>query len=133
MAILWIFTKTFLVVSILLLHVAYVVYFERKVIGHMQGRMGPMRVGWHGLLQPIADGMKLFFKEDIIPSSADKTIFYIAPLIGILAAIVAPNVIGRVDDAHRLTSGSRCLVIASVGLVRKRAVGRQARLLLPTD
>jgi len=92
-AILWIFTKTFLVVSILLLHVAYVVYFERKVIGHMQGRMGPMRVGWHGLLQPIADGMKLFFKEDIIPSSADKTIFYIAPLIGLLAAIGSVAVI----------------------------------------
>jgi NADH-quinone oxidoreductase subunit H len=52
-----------------------------------------MRVGWHGLLQPIADGMKLFFKEDIIPSSADKTIFYIAPLIGILAAIGSVAVI----------------------------------------
>ncbi|UCH46322.1 MAG: NADH-quinone oxidoreductase subunit NuoH [Nitrospiraceae bacterium] len=92
-AILWIFIKTFLVVSILLLHVAYVVYFERKVIGHMQARMGPMRVGWHGLLQPIADGLKLFFKEDIIPSSADKKLFYIAPLIGILAAIGSVAVI----------------------------------------
>lgn len=90
---LWIFIKTFIVVNVLLLHVAYVVYFERKVIGHMQARMGPMRVGWHGLLQPIADGLKLFFKEDIIPSNADKPIFYIAPVLGVLAAISSLAVI----------------------------------------
>ncbi len=85
--ILWVLIKTVLVVSVFLLHVMYVQYFERKVIGHMQGRMGPMRVGWHGLLQPIADSIKLFFKEDIIPSSADKPIFYIAPIIGVVAGV----------------------------------------------
>ena len=74
------------VIAVVLLHVAYAVYFERKVIGHMQGRMGPMRVGWHGLLQPIADFVKLFFKEDIIPANADKPIFYFAPVIGVIAA-----------------------------------------------
>ncbi len=84
---LWIVIKTLIAVTVLMLHVAYVTYFERKVIGHMQSRMGPMRVGWHGLLQPIADGIKLFFKEDIIPANSDKPIFYIAPLIGLLAAI----------------------------------------------
>lgn len=88
-----IFIKTLIVVSILMLHVSYVVYFERKVIGHMQGRMGPMRVGWHGLLQPIADAIKLFFKEDIIPSQSDKPIFYVAPLIGVLAALGSVAVI----------------------------------------
>jgi NADH-quinone oxidoreductase subunit H len=88
-----IFIKTLTVVSILMLHVSYVVYFERKVIGHMQSRMGPMRVGWHGLLQPIADAIKLFFKEDIMPSQADKPIFYVAPLIGVLAALGAVAVI----------------------------------------
>ena len=93
----WVFIKVSIVVSILMLHISYVVYFERKVIGHMQARMGPMRVGWHGLLQPIADGLKLFFKEDIIPSQADKPIFYIAPLIGVLAAIGSIAVIPMWD------------------------------------
>ncbi len=85
--------KIFIVVSVVLLHVAYVVYFERKVIGHMQARLGPMRVGWHGLLQPIADMIKLFFKEDIIPSAADKPIFFIAPVIGVIAAVASFAVI----------------------------------------
>jgi len=76
-----------IVVSIVMLFVAYATYFERKVIGHMQVRMGPMRVGFHGLLQPIADGIKLFFKEDIIPDNADKPVFFISPVISLLAAM----------------------------------------------
>ncbi|MBI5740948.1 MAG: NADH-quinone oxidoreductase subunit NuoH [Nitrospirae bacterium] len=91
--IIWTLFKTVAAVSVLMLHVAYVVYFERKVIGHMQARLGPMRVGWHGLLQPIADGLKLFFKEDIIPSQADKPIFYIAPIIGMIAVLSSLAVI----------------------------------------
>lgn len=85
--------KIAVVLGIGLLHVAYATYFERKVIGHMQVRLGPMRVGPHGLLQPIADGIKLFFKEDILPDQADKPVFYIAPVIFMAAAMVNLSVI----------------------------------------
>jgi len=80
--------KIAVVLGIGLLHVAYATYFERKVIGHMQVRLGPMRVGPHGLLQPIADGLKLFFKEDIIPADADKPVFYLAPIIFMAASMI---------------------------------------------
>ena len=78
-----------ILVGVVLLHVAYVTYFERKIIGHMQVRMGPMLVGWHGLLQPIADGIKSFFKEDIVPEQADKPLFLAAPIICLAAMMVS--------------------------------------------
>ncbi len=93
MDIVFLIIKIVAVITILMIHIMYVVYFERKVIGHMQARLGPMRVGWHGLLQPIADGIKLFFKEDIIPSNADKPVFYLAPVIGVIAALASFAVI----------------------------------------
>jgi NADH-quinone oxidoreductase subunit H len=82
-----------IVLLVVLLHVAYATYFERKVIGHMQMRLGPMRVGWHGLLQPIADGIKLFFKEDIFPSGCSKTVFRLAPIWTLFAALSSLAVI----------------------------------------
>jgi NADH-quinone oxidoreductase subunit H len=88
-----IIAKIVVVLAIGLLHVAYATYFERKVIGHMQVRLGPMRVGPHGLLQPFADGIKLFFKEDIIPAKADKVLFYLAPVIFMAASMVNLSVI----------------------------------------
>jgi NADH-quinone oxidoreductase subunit H len=85
--------KIAVVLGVALLHVAYATYFERKVIGHMQVRLGPMRVGPHGLLQPIADGIKLFFKEDILPANSDKPVFYLAPVIFMAAAMINLSVI----------------------------------------
>jgi NADH-quinone oxidoreductase subunit H len=76
-----------------LLHVAYLTYFERKVLGDMQDRLGPMEVGFHGLLQPIADGLKLFFKEDIIPAGANKIIFTAAPILVLVPALIGFAVI----------------------------------------
>lgn len=82
-----ILVKIVIVIAVTMLHVMYATYFERKVIGHMQVRLGPMRVGPHGLLQPLADGLKLFFKEDIIPAESDKVVFQLAPIVFTFAAM----------------------------------------------
>lgn len=89
MQILIILLQICILVAVVLLHVAYTTYFERKIIGHMQVRMGPMTVGWHGLLQPIADGIKSFFKEDVIPEQADKALFMIAPVICLVTMLAS--------------------------------------------
>ncbi len=68
-------------------------WVERKALAHFQVRLGPMRVGPHGLLQPFADALKLMLKEDIIPSEADQFVFWVAPLIGLLASFTVYTVI----------------------------------------
>jgi NADH-quinone oxidoreductase subunit H len=73
--------------------VAYYTYAERKVIGYMQVRIGPNRVGWRGLLQPIADALKLLMKEIVVPTKANKGLFLLAPLISIAPALAAWAVI----------------------------------------
>ncbi len=85
------------VIAVGLLHVAFATYFERKVMAHMQVRLGPREVGPLGLFQPFADGIKLFFKEDIIPQNADKPLFYLAPVIFFASALTCLSVLPFFD------------------------------------
>jgi NADH-quinone oxidoreductase subunit H len=89
----WTLVKIVAIVVPLLLAVAYLTLAERKVIGYMQVRIGPNRVGPLGLLQPIADGIKLLFKEIIVPSGANKFLFVFAPVMVIMPALAAWAVI----------------------------------------
>ncbi len=112
--------RIIVIFAVALLFVAYLTYLERKVIGHMQVRMGPMRVGPHGLLQPIADGLKLFFKEDIVPTEAYRLTFYFAPLLCLICALILFAVI-PVDKNFMITRLNIGLLyilsIASVGVM----------------
>ena len=81
--------KSLIIIFALLTGFAYMTWFERRVIARLQSRLGPNRVGPFGLLQPLADGLKLFFKEDIIPAEADRTLYLLAPLLAVVPAIMA--------------------------------------------
>jgi NADH-quinone oxidoreductase subunit H len=79
--------------GIVVITIATMTYFERKVLGWMQDRMGPMEVGPYGILQPVADGIKLFFKEDITPAGANKAMFALAPILTVVTALIGFAVI----------------------------------------
>jgi len=85
--------KSAVVLVVLLTGVAYTVWLERKVVGHIQNRWGPTRVGPFGLLQPIADGLKLFVKEDLTPPHVYKPLYIAAPLIAIIFALTSISMI----------------------------------------
>jgi len=89
----WTTLKIVLIIAPLMGAVAYLTLAERKVIGWMQIRIGPNRVGYFGLLQPLADGLKLFMKEIIVPSGANKFLFILAPIMTLMPALAAWAVI----------------------------------------
>jgi len=94
----WIVIKIVAIVAPVMISVAYLTYFERKVIGAMHLRRGPNVVGPFGLLQPLADGLKLFLKETIIPSGANRGVFMLAPCVTFILALVAWAVIPFDED-----------------------------------
>lgn len=85
--------KIALVLGSVLLAIAYLTLLERKIVADIQVRWGPTRVGPYGLLQPIADGIKLFFKEDIVPKDADRAIYTLAPVLAFVPALLSFAVI----------------------------------------
>src|ERR671920_1625162 len=89
----WPFLQIGAVVTAVAVWAAYATYLERKISAFMQARLGPMRVGPWGLLQPIADGLKLLTKEDFIPEKADRWIFFFAPYIAVASAFIVFSVI----------------------------------------
>ena len=101
--------------------VAYATYLERKISAFMQARLGPMRVGPWGLLQPIADGLKLLTKEDFIPEKADRWIFFFAPYIAVAAAFIVFSVIPFGPDWAVITDVNIGLLfviaVSSVGVL----------------
>jgi NADH-quinone oxidoreductase subunit H len=107
--------KIGVVIGVLLLVIAYLIWVERKVMAHMQVRMGPMRVGWHGLLQPIADGLKLITKEDIIPANASKILFIASPAIAMVPALLSIAVI-PFGDTISIMGVSIDMVITDVNI-----------------
>ncbi len=107
--------KIAVVFGLLLLTVAYLTWAERKIIGDLQVRWGPSRVGPFGLLQPVADGIKLFFKEDLVPAGADRVMFLLAPALSMIPALISFAVI-PFGDTVRLFGRTIDLVITDINI-----------------
>src|SRR6476646_6348112 len=117
----WPFIQVGAVIVITTGWVAYATYLERKISAFMQARLGPMRVGPWGLLQPIADGIKLLTKEDFIPENADRWIFFLAPYIAVVAALFVIAVVPFGPDWAVITDVNIgilfVLAVSSVGVL----------------
>ena len=85
--------KAVILVLVMTAGFAYVTLYERKVLARMQVRIGPNRAGPWGILQPVADGIKLIFKEELIPAGAEKIMFVLAPIITVIPALIVTAVI----------------------------------------
>jgi len=108
--------KIALLLFIVLTVNAYLTWFERKVVAHIQSRWGPHRVGPHGLLQPLADGLKFLFKEDPTPAGADKFVYFLAPLLALTLALTSIAIIPFGPEPLRLLGREIYLGIAAPDL-----------------
>ena len=119
--VIWPLIQVGAVVTITAGWVAYATYLERKISAFIQARLGPMRVGPWGLLQPIADGLKLLMKEDFIPENADRWMFFVAPYIAVVAAFIVLAVVPFGPDWAVITDVNIgilfVLAVSSVGVL----------------
>jgi len=93
MDVIWMLARILIIFVVLLTAMAYTTYVERRFLAWFQWRMGPNRVGWLGLVQPIADGVKLLFKQELIPRMADRFLYLLAPALSFIAAFAIVSVI----------------------------------------
>ncbi|TDR78406.1 NADH-quinone oxidoreductase subunit NuoH [Paludibacterium purpuratum] len=112
--VIWTLLKIVVIVAPMMLAVAYLTYAERKVIGYMQVRIGPNRVGPLGLLQPIADGIKLLMKEIILPAKSSKGLFLLAPILSIMPALAAWAVVPFTDHLVLANTNASLLYIMAI-------------------
>jgi len=108
--------KIAVLLFVLLTVLAYLVWFERKVSAHIQSRVGPYRVGPHGLLQPLADALKFLTKEDPTPAGADRFVYFLAPLLTMGLGICAVAVVPFGPGTIRIFGQSTPLVVADVNI-----------------
>jgi NADH-quinone oxidoreductase subunit H len=108
--------KIAVLLFILLTALAYLTWFERKVVAHIQSRLGPVFTGPHGLLQPLADGLKFMFKEDVTPPGADRFVYILAPLLSFSLAITALALIPFGPGTISILGQQTPLAIAHVSL-----------------
>src|SRR5690348_3462253 len=108
---------TLVIIAVFPLLAGYIVLIERKVLADFQVRLGPMRVGPHGLLQPLADALKLMLKEDIIPTNSDKGIFWMAPVISTFTGLTAFAVIPFTETIKVADVNVGLLVISAMSAV----------------
>jgi NADH-quinone oxidoreductase subunit H len=108
---------TLVIIAAFPLLAGYIVLVERKVLADFQVRLGPMRVGPHGLLQPIADAVKLLIKEDIVPTGADQFLFWVAPVISTVTALAAFSVIPFSEQLRVADVNVGLLVISAMSAV----------------
>src|SRR5215475_9426451 len=108
---------TIVIIAVFPLMAGYIVLVERKVLADFQVRLGPMRVGPHGLLQPLADALKLMLKEDIIPTDADKAIFWFAPVISTFTGLTAFAVLPMAEKIVVADVNVGLLVISAMSAV----------------
>ena len=109
-----------------LMIVAYTVLAERKVLGWMQGRVGPNRVGPWGVLQPFADLFKFIFKEDIVPDKSTKFLYFLAPFVALTCALL-PIVVYPFGPRSPIRSVGWCLMLPTLLILDRRPNGSRPR------